>query len=429
MKSTWSVSMTVQVIGSEGCRCLGDALRDLDAKGLIRGNFILMGADTVSNAQLIPILEEHKKNTKYDKGAAMTVVYKKVSTSLRTCDEVVIATERDTNRLLFHQRIKSHQKERYFDFPLEMFLLHSNVMIHHDVGDPQIAICGPSVLPLFADNFDFETRDDFIRGLLINEEILASTIYVSVLPREQYAAKVSNWQTYQIVSNDIINRWAFPLVPDMGICDLKQNYVFLRRNIYKNKDVHLARGGHLKEMVVIHEKCSVDDESILTSCVVGRNCKIGKNCEITNSYIMNDCVIEDNCVLNHCMIGRNVRISKNVKITEGAVIGENVIIPENLKIVKDLVQATEPEFVDNFKKLGEKAYTIPDAEAEVDEDDSSDDECNVPIGLTRLAPIEMDYGSSVYSSSSDEDDSRQGSPIQEDANSKLFLLLCNTFFE
>lgn len=52
--------MTVQVVGSEGCRCLGDALRDIDAKGLIRGHFILLGCDTITNAQLGTILEQHK---------------------------------------------------------------------------------------------------------------------------------------------------------------------------------------------------------------------------------------------------------------------------------------------------------------------------------------------------------------------------------
>lgn len=59
-KCSWSVDMTVQVVGSEGSRCLGDALRDIDAKGLLRGHFILMGCDTVTNANLSLILEQHK---------------------------------------------------------------------------------------------------------------------------------------------------------------------------------------------------------------------------------------------------------------------------------------------------------------------------------------------------------------------------------
>lgn len=171
----------------------------------------------------------------------MTLVYKKVGPNQRTGDEVIIASEKLTNRLLFHQRLKSGHKERHFKFPLEIFLNNREVVFHHDLVDPQIAICGPAVLPLFADNFDFESRDDFIRGLLMNEEILASTLYVSELLTEQYAAKVSNWSTYQMVSNDVVNRWVYPLVPDMGICCLEQNYIFLRNNIYKNKNVHLAR--------------------------------------------------------------------------------------------------------------------------------------------------------------------------------------------
>lgn len=62
-----------------------------------------------------------------------------------------------------------------------------------------MAICSPAVPPLFSDNFDFQTRDDFVRGLLMNEEILASTIYWYKLDEAQYAARVSNWQMYQSV--------------------------------------------------------------------------------------------------------------------------------------------------------------------------------------------------------------------------------------
>lgn len=48
----------------------------------------------------------------------MTVVYKKTAPATRSGDEVVVAIEKDSNRLLFHQRINSTQKERNFSFPL-----------------------------------------------------------------------------------------------------------------------------------------------------------------------------------------------------------------------------------------------------------------------------------------------------------------------
>lgn len=51
--------MTVQIVGSDGCHSLGDALRDLYAKRLIRKHFILLNADTVTNANLYNILQTH----------------------------------------------------------------------------------------------------------------------------------------------------------------------------------------------------------------------------------------------------------------------------------------------------------------------------------------------------------------------------------
>lgn len=130
----------------------------------------------------------------------MTVVYKKSPPGLSTGQQVIIASDVLTNRLLFHQRVTAKTKAaRHCVLPLETFTFNAAVDVRYDLSDPEIAICSPSVLSLFADNFDFETRDDFIRGLLINEEILASRIYVSELVSEQYAAKVRDWQMYRIV--------------------------------------------------------------------------------------------------------------------------------------------------------------------------------------------------------------------------------------
>lgn len=50
--------MAIHVL--EGGRTMGDALRDLDARALIRSHFILMHGDTISNAKLLPVLEIHK---------------------------------------------------------------------------------------------------------------------------------------------------------------------------------------------------------------------------------------------------------------------------------------------------------------------------------------------------------------------------------
>lgn len=61
--SKWSCSISsisLNIIVSETCLTLGDAMRDLDAKGLIRGDFILVMGDTIANVNLLPILEKHR---------------------------------------------------------------------------------------------------------------------------------------------------------------------------------------------------------------------------------------------------------------------------------------------------------------------------------------------------------------------------------
>ena len=52
--------MTINPIVNEECRSLGDAMRDLDNKGLLRQDFILVNGDTIGNVNLSNALKEHK---------------------------------------------------------------------------------------------------------------------------------------------------------------------------------------------------------------------------------------------------------------------------------------------------------------------------------------------------------------------------------
>ncbi|XP_055534339.1 translation initiation factor eIF-2B subunit epsilon [Wyeomyia smithii] len=423
-RCSWSVGMSVTIVSSEGCRCLGDALRDFDAKGMVRGNFILMGVDTVTNASLGVILEEHKRIMKMDKGATMTVLYKEGVPQQRTGNEIVIAMEKNTKRLLYHQRLKPQQKEKNFNFPLEIFLQNKEVTLRHGLFDPQIAICSPTVLPLFSDNFDFLTRDDFVRGLLINEEILASTIYVSPLPKEEYAIRINNWQTYQLVSRDIANRYVYPLVPDMGVCGYRQQYSFCRNNIYRHQEIHLARGSMLKTDVVVGENCEIDENTVIDHAVLGKGCRIGKKCRISNCFLFDGVEVGDGCELDYCVVGEAVKISSNCRLSNGCILGPNVVLPEGTNVAKVTLQSTKPN--DDWtegasEQIGAQAYTVPDSvpgnEFDSEEEDGPTNAINHSM---RLCKLERGQDPPTdYSSSSEEGESRGMSPIQEDAN--IFL--------
>jgi translation initiation factor eIF-2B subunit epsilon len=88
-------------------------------------------------------------------------------------------------------------EERYVDQP--------GVELWYDLQDTPVAICSPAVPALFSEHFDFQTRDDFVCGLLMNQEILPWTIYWYGLDKSQYAVHVSRWDTYCLVRYDDVS--------------------------------------------------------------------------------------------------------------------------------------------------------------------------------------------------------------------------------
>ena len=105
-------------------------------------------------------------------------------------------------------------------------------------------------------------------------------------------------------------------------------------------------------------------------------------------------------------------------------IGNNSKIPPNSDLTAVLIQSVEPQ-KDEFtgensgKQLGKYAYQL--AENEEEEDMSSDDEEKIKYKTvaSKLSPLEVNYSSSIYSCSSDDDESAAASPIPEDSNSEL----------
>lgn len=52
--------MKVNILVSESCRSFGDCIRDVDAKGLISGDFVLLDGGVVGNIKFLPLLKQHR---------------------------------------------------------------------------------------------------------------------------------------------------------------------------------------------------------------------------------------------------------------------------------------------------------------------------------------------------------------------------------
>ena len=321
--------VNVHIVISEDCPSVGDALRNIDAQCLIKSDFVLVSGDLVANMELKDVIEQHKEIVKKDKMAVMTCIYKEAKPhhpTRSTEDDILIVTNTPDGRLLHCEKPKGKKK---LSIPSAIFEENPVVDVHYDVLDCHISICAPSVPQLFSDNFDYQTRHHFIRGILFNEDITGNHIYSSIIS-DQYAVRVSNLHTYDAISRDVIHRWVYPLVPD-NITG--ENYSYGRNNIYLSSDVTLAVSTDLEEDVVIGQGSKIGNNSRISRSTIGRNCTIGKNVTVEDAYIWDDVAVEDNCTISHAIICSRVKVCSGVTVGEGCILSYDVIVDSGVNLM------------------------------------------------------------------------------------------------
>jgi len=320
----------LSIMMSENCYSLGDAMRDIDSQSLISSDFILVSGDLVSNMKLQQAIVEHKERRKKDKMSVMTVVYKKASPDHRTRskeDDILVAFNSSDHRLLHCEKIK---KKKRMTIPLNMFEGKKQVDLHYDLLDCHVSICSPIIPQLFSDNFDYQTRDHFIRGILVNEEILGNHIYTHIIS-DQYAARVCNLHTYDAISKDVMHRWVYPLVPDIAPTD-ESPYSYGRHNIYLNSGVTLARGCILEHDVAVAGGTRIGADTFIANSVIGPNCVIGDNCHIEGSYLWSNVTVCKGSRVVSSIVADRVEIKSNVIVEPGCIISFEVVLGPNFTV-------------------------------------------------------------------------------------------------
>ncbi|KZC07203.1 Translation initiation factor eIF-2B subunit epsilon [Dufourea novaeangliae] len=292
----WS-RISVSLIISEGCRSLGDALRDIDTKGTIRANFILVRGDAFINADLTSALNVHRGKLEKDKGATMTMLMRNIGStndSLLKKETFLLVSDKTNKKVLHYDKLRTDEKKVKLE--LNWFLDHSEIEINTCFMDTHVYLCSPSVLPLFSDNFDFQTMEDFIRGVLMNEEILNSRIYWQQMNPEDYSLPIVSWNAYQTLNRDILNRHSFPFTPN------SIHFIHMPRSTYKHRNASLAKGCTLEEDSVICQNSILGNDTSVTRSVIGDNCLVGCNVTIKNSYILSNIKIGDNCTITNTIV-------------------------------------------------------------------------------------------------------------------------------
>lgn len=313
---------------------IGDAMRDLDARGLLVGDFLIVYGDVVSNLPLGPALAAHRARRTKDKNAIMTMVLREAGTNHRTkaqSTSPVFVIDPSKDRCLHFEQMPNREQTNHLLIDEDLLSSHDELEIRADLIDAGIDICTPDVLALWSDNFDFQApRKGFLHSVLKDYELNGKTIHTHIVA-EKYAARVRDLRAYDSVSKDIVSRWAYPICPDSNLLQ-GQSYRLQRGNIYKEDGVYLARDCVINSKSVIGHGTSVGDGSVISNSIIGRHCHIGRGVTIEGAYIWDYASIGDGSVVKKAIIANEASIGKKCTIESGALISYGVTIGEGVTI-------------------------------------------------------------------------------------------------
>ena len=377
-------SLHIELIVSTDCRSVGDAMRLLDHKDLLKSDFVLVSGDVVTNMDLRSALDTHQKRRIKDKMAIMTMVLKggmQGSHRLRLGDlgALTVMDEEDNRLLKFEERRDENADyvggAGNVNVPLDAGLFDGrrSVTVRTDLIDTGIYICSHEVLMLFSDNFDYQNiRKDFVAGVLSEEE-LGNKLYVHEVG-DRYATRVRNVRCYAAVTKDIIGRWTFPFVPDgnlfsatvggvrgdiggaagsmaarkLELLSLDRHnslhlssstqYSFSKGIVYMDNGVSVARSAKIQHSVCVGRGSAIGPGAIIRDSVIGKNCRIGEGVEIVGCVLGDDVMvhrgvkIQDSLICDGVVINQRSVVQPNCILSYNVVIDSNVVVPEASRI-------------------------------------------------------------------------------------------------
>ncbi|KAH7551391.1 GCD1, Nucleosidehypothetical proteindiphosphatehypothetical proteinsugar pyrophosphorylase factor 2B [Bipolaris maydis] len=372
---------------------IGDAMRDLDSRGLLVGDFLLVYGDVVSNLPLESALAAHRARRLKDKNAIMTMVLREAGTNHRTKAQEtspVFVIDPRKDRCLHFEQMPNRDQTHYLSIDPEILSTHQEIEVREDLIDCGIDICTPDVLALWSDNFDFQApRKGFLHSVLKDYELNGKTFHTHIIS-DHYAARVRNLHAYDSVSKDIVSRWAYPLCPDSNLVQ-GQSYRLQKRNTYKEEGVILARDCIVGPKTVIGRGTSVGEKSVITNSIIGRNCQIGRNVKIDGAYIWDYASIGDGStvtkaiIANEAAIGRRCTIEAGALISYGVSIGEGMVVQGEHRITRTKRRREEGEEL--VRGDAEPAIVGEKGDGFEFHDSDEDDEDELIEGLVLKGPM------------------------------------------
>ncbi|KAK7924266.1 transport protein [Apiospora marii] len=411
----------VDFIRVSDARSVGDFLRDLDKRGLIEGDFILVHGDLVSNISLDGALAAHRARKEANRDSIMTMVLREGGENEHRAKvdgiSPVFAVDPREKRCLHYEEMNPLQSDHHVELDTDL-LKQPELEIRADLIDAQIDICTPDVLALWSESFDYELpRANYLHGVLKDYELNGKMIHTEIVS-DGYAARATNFQMYEAIGRDVLDGWTHPFAPDSNMVK-KHTYQLRDNNVYREDEVTVHDDCDLSN-AVIGQDTVVGPDSKIENSIIGRNCKIGKGVLIKNSIIWEDVTIDDNAVVEHSIIAEFSTIGKNSRVSSGCLLGSGVVVGDGITVPKSSVisvlSAMGTSTTPDTELLGPQGKGTHFVDPDI-EDMGEDDPQRLQLALDySLEGYEL-YASSVSTLASDDDDELSDDEAQDTARS------------
>ncbi|KXN73429.1 hypothetical protein CONCODRAFT_77377, partial [Conidiobolus coronatus NRRL 28638] len=407
--------MKVNIIVANQLTSVGDALRELDSRSVVDSDFILIHGDVVSNVDLKPIVQEHNKRKEVDKHAMMTMLVREASDDhpSRTMDhQPILALDPKTKQCFHYEKnLKFPQQTPIKVTEEALFTKDPNEVINrYDLTDCFIDICSIEVPALLTENFDYhDLRTDFVQGVLTSD-LLSNSFYLHVL-EDKYAAKVHGPQMYEAVSQNIISRWTYPLVPDANFT-AETSYTYHRKQIYMDENCQVDSSSVLSQGVVIGKNTIIEANCNIRNSVIGDNCHIKAGSVLNGAYLFSNVVLEEGTTINRSIIGNGAKILKSTSVQLGCILGDGVIVGPDASISNYLKLEKAEEETSSELGASTNASIFQD---EIFEDEDEDPKAIAQFLLSQLARNTQElYETLQLATPEDSDDENEGSDEEAD---------------
>ncbi len=326
-------NLKIHTVACKGATSVGAALRSflehyVDTP-IVRDDFIVLRGDVITNVPLDRAIKEHiERKAKNDKCmVTKTFVRMCHANRLRTQeDDTVVLAEPSSKLLLQYQKLKGEEKINLKGCSIPV---GSSVEIRYDLYDCHIDICTPELLYYMRDNFDCkDLQDKFVNEVNSPDSIVENKVFYYEYdePKNAYCAVIYNPLIYSYVTQDLIRRYAYPLVIDSNLMCPGANLSFryTRDNIYMEENTKLSMTCIISPNSVIGKDSEVQDRAVVESSTVGRGCCIRARARVVDSCLWGNVTIEEDCVITGAIICDNVVVRKGAVVSKGAILDNDV---------------------------------------------------------------------------------------------------------